>query len=158
MIRHHEYMKFGQIGFPQRWIMTRTDNPKQCMKEQASKGESVFYCFGPYKHLVGGFDMKSMHLGHKCVATDFHQSCTHPGARNINCICQTYNQNYGCNVVHFSSKMERYVKDPTEEDLKSISQNKNEIDIMTQKLSGRKRSKKIVKDEKKSSRKSVKVS
>ena len=93
MIRHHEYMKFGQIGFPQRWIMTRTDNPKQCMKEQASKGESVFYCFGPYKHLVGGFDMKSMHLGHKCVATDFHQSCTHPGARNINCICQTYNQN-----------------------------------------------------------------
>ena len=48
-----------------------------------------------------------INFGHKCIATDFYQSCT-VNSRNSNCLCQADTQHYGCNLIHLSSQMERY--------------------------------------------------
>lgn len=136
MIKYHERLKFGQIAFPQRWIITRTNSPRDCMIDHAKKGESVFDCFGPYKYVAGGFNSKSLHLGHKCVATDFHYSCSN-GPYNHNCMCQFDTQHIRCNVIHLSSQLERYAWSFSREDKVRAKYSKNELYLMTLQLSDR---------------------
>lgn len=134
MIKHYEMLKFGQVSFPQRWIITRTVNPRQCMIDHAKTGQSVFDCFGPIRYVAGGFNSKSLYLGHKCVATDFHYSCSN-GPYNHNCMCQFDTQHSRCNVIHLSSQMDRYIWGFTKEDKVRAKYSKNELYMMTLKLS-----------------------
>jgi hypothetical protein len=134
MIYYHERLKFGQLAFPQRWIMTRTSSPRDCMIDHAKRGESVFDCFGPYKYVAGGFNSKSLYLGHKCVATDFHYSCSN-GPYNHNCLCQFDTQHNRCNMVHLSSQLERYAWSFSREDKVRAKYSKNELYLMTLQLS-----------------------
>lgn len=134
MIRYLDRLKFAQISFPQRWIMNLTSSPRDCMIEYAKKGKSVFDCFGPYKYVAGGFNSKSLYLGHKCVATDFHYACSN-GPYNHNCLCQFDTQHARCNMIHLSSQLERYMWSFSREDRVRAKYSKNELFLMTLGLS-----------------------
>jgi hypothetical protein len=139
MVSHLSSLKFGQVSFPQRWVLARDDNPRDCMISYAKIGRSVFDCFGPYKYLAGSVNSKSLYLGHKCVATDFHFSCSHSGFNyNYNCLCQTDIQHTlrGCSVVHLSSLLKRYTRTFSKEALLDAQRSKNELYLMTLEFSG----------------------
>ena len=138
MVHHLHNLKFGQVSFPQRWVLPREENPRDCMIRHAKSGQSVFDCFGPYRYLAGSVNSKSLHLGHKCVATDFHFSCSHTVAfnYNYNCICQYEAHQRGCSVVHLSSLLKRYTKTFPKAVMVDAARSKNELYLMTLEFSG----------------------
>lgn len=132
MLKNLHSLSFGQISFPQRWIITRTDNPRSCMINNSKNGQSVFDCFGPYKYLAGGFSAKSLYLGHKCVATDFHFSCSDRSFNyNYNCLCQSDTQHNRCNLIHLSSQLRKYTRFFSNKEKEVAFQSKNELYTMT---------------------------
>lgn len=66
---------FDQITIPQRYVANLTESPRDCVIEQVRVNSSVLNCFGPYEFYMGGHSIKSIHLGHKCPLTGYHQSC-----------------------------------------------------------------------------------
>ena len=54
-----------------------------CLSDHVNQTVSIIDCFGGFKHNHGIFFVgKSIHLGHKCPVTNFHNSC-----HSSDCLC-----------------------------------------------------------------------
>ena len=80
-----------QIVFPQRQTLNLTASPRDCMLQKVKKNRSLFECFASYNQSLGGHSVKSLHVGHVCPLTGYHEACPHPELpRTYNCMCDSH--------------------------------------------------------------------
>ena len=97
-----------QLAFPQLVPSNKTLSTRDCVIEKALSNDStIFDCYGS-RQFPGAFhSIKSVHVGHKCPLTGYHQSCgTGEAPRAYDCICSTARKldwQKTCNFIHFSS-------------------------------------------------------
>lgn len=123
-MQEKQMLGIEQILFPQRLVLNITVSPRDCVVDQVKVGKSVFDCFAPYEYYMGGHSVKSLHLGHKCPFTGYHQACASPDApRAYNCVCNSMNVHSNptrpykelkeseCSVLHLSTNAGSYRAD-----------------------------------------------
>lgn len=110
-----------QIEFAQRVIGNKTDNPRDCVVEKQKRGLSIYDCFGSYRFYNGAHSIKSMHLGHACPLTGYHNACpSETSPRSHDCECSSirvrsnnrrpyeYWKGRECGVIHLSTNINSY--------------------------------------------------
>lgn len=121
LIAGNKVIGHEQLSVPQRLLYNKTTNARDCLVEAAASGRSIFSCFASYQFYIGGHSSKSIHLGHFCPLTNYHQSCANDAPRAYNCLCQNYrirpNNRYPhranepgreCSFLHISSNSKAY--------------------------------------------------
>lgn len=117
-------MGYEQMMIPQRFVVNKTASPRDCIIEKVKNGSSLFDCYSAYRNYMGGHSVKSIHLGHHCPLTGYHQACPGPdGPRAYDCVCtnkyvkpnpwRPYENLPGreCAMVHLSTNSEAYKAD-----------------------------------------------
>lgn len=121
-----------QVTFIQRILYNMTTNIRNCVVEKAHAKLSIFDCYGPYKYAIAAHAIKSIHVGHSCPLTGYHQSCpSDHNVRNYDCMCKTqYYRDFNCAFVHLSTNKNTFDKPKATyhgEELDYIMKVKNEI-------------------------------
>ena len=123
-----------QVTFPQRIIANLTNSARDCMIDKVKNKLSIFTCFSPYKYIMGAHSFKSIHLGHKCPLTGYHQACpTGQMPRSYDCICSSHHiREYECSFIHLSTNKESYGKryKYTYDEYEKMKNERNEIDLL----------------------------
>ena len=114
--------RFNQVTFPQRLTANTTSSVIGCMMSRVAKGQSVLGCVAPFQYYAGGHSIKSLHLGHDCPLTDYHQACPVKAPRSHNCACKSKEikpnpwrkfengvEDRECALVHLSSQDKVYL-------------------------------------------------
>ena len=116
--------KVDELVFLQLWVVPNLHKGKygnlmDCLTDHVNRTISIIECFGGIKHNNGVFFVgKSIHLGHKCPVTNFHNSC-----HSSDCICvsaysgvhstmMTMPHSDRCYFIHLSTNPKEYSKFP----------------------------------------------
>jgi len=138
------YRRMGvdQIMFPQRLVSNVTQDPRDCIVDKVKRGKSIFECYAPFEYYMGGHSVKSLHLGHKCPLTGYHQACPGPDApRSYDCVCENkhirqnpwrpfepFLKGRECAVVHLSTQKSVFSKYKfNEKEIKMMKETPNEL-------------------------------
>ena len=140
---HMKSVGIDQIEFTQRVLGNKTVSPRDCVVEKAVSGKSIFDCFSSYNYYNGAHSIKSMHLGHSCPLTGYHNSCpTDEIPRSHDCLCTSllvksnnwrpYEHRKGreCAVIHLSTNNNSYGRPEyvfTDEEQKELVASKLEL-------------------------------
>jgi hypothetical protein len=123
LVHLHRVQGIEQLTIPQRFVGNMTSSPRNCVVSRAKQGKSIFDCFSSYKFYNGGHSVKSLHIGHKCPLTGYHQACTGPAdaPRSYDCLCDSrlmrqnnwrpyaHREDRECAVMHLSTKVNNYI-------------------------------------------------
>jgi hypothetical protein len=123
-VQYHHGRGVEQVMLPQRLVSNTTASTRDCLVEKVKAGKSFFQCFAPFEFYMGGHSVKSLHIGHVCPVTGYHQAC--PGLdapRALDCVCDNHMtrqnpwrpfqkniKNRECAVVHLSTNKNNYKK------------------------------------------------
>jgi len=123
-VQYHHGRGAEQVMLPQRLVSNTTASTRDCIVERVKARKSFFSCFAPFEFYMGGHSVKSLHIGHVCPVTGYHQAC--PGLdapRSYDCICDNHVtrqnpwrpfqkniKNRECCVVHLSTNKNNYKK------------------------------------------------
>jgi len=123
-VQYHHGRGVEQVMLPQRLVSNTTASTRDCIVERVKADKSFFSCFAPFEYYMGGHSVKSLHIGHVCPVTGYHQAC--PGLdapRSYDCVCDNHQtrqnpwrpfqkniKNRECAVVHLSTNKNNYRK------------------------------------------------
>lgn len=123
-VQYHHGRGIEQVMLPQRLVSNTTESTRDCVVEKVKGKKSFFSCFAPFEFYMGGHSVKSLHIGHVCPVTGYHQAC--PGLdapRSYDCVCDNHQtrqnpwrpfqkniRNRECAVVHLSTNKNNYKK------------------------------------------------
>jgi hypothetical protein len=121
LLSHMKAIGVSQLEFTQRVVLNKTESPRNCVVDKASKGESIFDCFSSYVYYNGAHSLKSAHLDHSCPLTGYHNACpSDHSPRSHDCLCHTrlmksnnwrpFENRRGreCALVHLSTNIASY--------------------------------------------------
>lgn len=74
-LEYHRRAGVQQLMFPQRLVLPTEASARDCVVEKVKQGRSLYDCFTPFEFYMGGHSSKSVHLGHTCPLTGYHQAC-----------------------------------------------------------------------------------
>lgn len=99
-----------QATFRQQTAPNLTANPRDCIVDHAQRGISVLSCFGSHAYYVGGHSVKSVHIGHKCPHTGYHEACGgNSKPRTYNCLCNAVDFFFKpCSFMHLTTRVEYF--------------------------------------------------
>lgn len=123
-VQYHHGRGVEQVMLPQRLVSNTTASTRDCIVEKVKSNKTFFSCFAPFEFYMGGHSVKSLHIGHVCPLTGYHQACpTLDAPRSYDCICDNHQtrqnpwrpfqkniRNRECAVIHLSTNKNNYKK------------------------------------------------
>ena len=123
-VQYHHGRGIQQVMLPQRLVSNTTASTRDCMVDKVKNNNNFLPCFAPFEYYMGGHSVKSLHLGHVCPVTGYHQAC--PGLdapRSYDCVCDNHQtrqnpwrpfqkniRNRECALIHLSTNPTNYRK------------------------------------------------
>lgn len=123
-VQYHHSRGIEQVMLPQRLVSNTTDSTRDCIVDKVKANKPFFSCFAPFEFYMGGHSVKSLHIGHVCPLTGYHQACpAFDAPRSYDCICDNHQtrqnpwrpfqkniRNRECAVIHLSTNKNNYRK------------------------------------------------
>lgn len=126
-----------QLVFSQRVPSNKTISSRNCIVEKVQRNESLFDCYASYDFPVNMHSIKSIHLGHMCPLTGYHDACpSYYSPRTHDCMCRSQASDK-CSFLHFSTNTKTFTNIATEL-IRSFNQSRlmkqpNEVYLMLNK-------------------------
>lgn len=135
LILKNKLEQTDQLTFLQYVASNKTAHTRQCLIDKVNLKQSIFDCYNAYDFPIGIHSVKTIHLGHKCPLTNYHQACPSDGAiRTYDCNCTSEKvREYTCSFVHFTSNKKNFLKfglQYKDSDIDRITSQRNEIGII----------------------------